>query len=84
MIEAVIVTNLRQEVNLNKKEMKKLLVGLSIAGLIAGAGLSMTGCATPWGGDKQNGAGSIEMEQDTTTQEAPAEKLQAPVARPNC
>jgi len=47
MIEAVIVTNLRQEVNLNKKEMKKLLVGLSIAGLIAGAVLSMTGCATP-------------------------------------
>jgi len=47
MIEAVIVTNLRQEVNLNKKEMKKLLVGLSIAGLIAGAGLSMTGCVTP-------------------------------------
>ena len=47
MIEAVIVTNLRQEVNLNKKEMKKLFFGLSIAGLIAGAGLSMTGCATP-------------------------------------
>jgi radical SAM modification target selenobiotic family peptide len=47
MIEAVAVTNLRQEVNLNKKEMKELLVGLSIAVLIAGAGLSMTGCATP-------------------------------------
>jgi radical SAM modification target selenobiotic family peptide len=47
MIEAVVVNNLSQEVNLNKKGMKKLLVGLSIAGLIAGAGLSMTGCATP-------------------------------------
>jgi radical SAM modification target selenobiotic family peptide len=47
MIEVVVIANLRQEVNLNKKEMKKLLVGLSIAGLIAGAGLSMTGCATP-------------------------------------
>lgn len=46
MIEAV-VANLKQEVNLNKKETKKLLVDLSIAGLIAGAGLSMTGCATP-------------------------------------
>lgn len=71
-------------INLNKKEMKKLLVGLSIAGLIAGVGLSMTGCATPWGGGKQSGAGSIEMEQDTTTQEAPAKKQQAPVAGSNC
>jgi len=42
----VIFINLRQEVDMDKKEMKKLLAGLSIASLIAGAGLSMTGCAT--------------------------------------
>jgi len=34
------------EVEMDKKEMKKLLAGLSIASLIAGAGLSVTGCAT--------------------------------------
>jgi radical SAM modification target selenobiotic family peptide len=35
-----------EEVDMDKKELKKLLAGLSIASLIAGAGLSVTGCAT--------------------------------------
>ena len=30
---------------MDKKDLKKLLAGLSIAGLIAGAGVSLTGCA---------------------------------------
>ena len=30
---------------MEKKDLKKLVAGLSIAGLIAGAGLTMTGCA---------------------------------------
>jgi radical SAM modification target selenobiotic family peptide len=34
------------EVVMDIKELKKLLAGLSIASLIAGAGLSLTGCAT--------------------------------------
>lgn len=59
---------------MDKKEIKKLLAGLSIASLIAGAGLSMTGCATAWGGEKQTGAGSTEMGQDANAKEAPAKK----------
>ena len=59
---------------MDKKEMKKLLAGLSIASLIAGAGLSVTGCATAWSGEKQTGAGSTEMEQSSTDKEAPAKK----------
>lgn len=35
-----------EEVDMDKKDLKKLLAGLSIASLIAGAGLSVTGCAT--------------------------------------
>ena len=35
-----------EEVDMDKKELKKLLAGLSIASLIAGAGLSVSGCAT--------------------------------------
>jgi len=31
---------------MDKKELKKLLAGLSIASLIASTGLTMTGCAT--------------------------------------
>jgi radical SAM modification target selenobiotic family peptide len=31
---------------MDKKDLKKLLAGLSIASLIAGAGLSVTGCAS--------------------------------------
>jgi radical SAM modification target selenobiotic family peptide len=31
---------------MDKKDMKKLLASLSIASLIAGAGFSLTGCAT--------------------------------------
>jgi radical SAM modification target selenobiotic family peptide len=34
-----------EEVDMDKKDLKKLLAGLSIAGLIGGAGLSMGGCA---------------------------------------
>ena len=59
---------------MDKKELKKLLAGLSIAGLIAGAGLSMTGCATAWSAEKNTGAGGTEMEQETTAKEAPAKK----------
>lgn len=33
------------EVDMDKKDLKKLLAGLSIASLIAGAGLSIGGCA---------------------------------------
>ena len=55
---------------MDKKDLKKLLAGLSIAGLIGGAGLSMGGCAaTAWSGEKQSGAGGTE-----TTQEAPAQQ----------
>jgi len=35
-----------EEVDMDKKDLKKLLAGLSIASLIAGAGLSVTGCAS--------------------------------------
>jgi radical SAM modification target selenobiotic family peptide len=31
---------------MDKKDLKKLLAGLSIAGLLAGAGISVSGCAT--------------------------------------
>jgi len=31
---------------MDKKELKKLLAGISIASLIAGAGLAASGCAT--------------------------------------
>jgi radical SAM modification target selenobiotic family peptide len=34
------------EVDMDKKELKKLLAGLSVASLIAGASLTMAGCAT--------------------------------------
>jgi len=36
---------LTEEVDMDKKELKKLLAGLSIASLIAGASLTMAGCA---------------------------------------
>ena len=63
-----------EEVDMEKKELRKFLAGLSIASLIAGAGLSAAGCAsTAWSGEK-SGAGSIEMEKSLTTKEAPAEK----------
>lgn len=32
--------------SMEKKDLRKLVAGLSIAGLIAGAGLTLTGCAT--------------------------------------
>lgn len=56
---------------MDKKELKKLLAGLSIASLIAGAGLSVTGCATAWSAEKNTGAGGTEMEQETTAKDAP-------------
>ena len=59
---------------MDKKELKKLLASLSIASLIAGAGLSVTGCATAWGGEKNTGAGGTEMEQEKTTKETPAHR----------
>ena len=62
-----------EEVDMGKKELKKLLASLSIASLIAGAGLSVTGCATAWSGEKA-GAGSTETEQSSTAKEAPAKK----------
>ncbi len=31
---------------MEKKDLKKFVAGLSIAGLLAGAGLSVTGCST--------------------------------------
>jgi len=31
---------------MDKKDLKKLLAGLSIASLLTGAGLAVTGCAT--------------------------------------
>lgn len=61
-----------EEVDMDKKELKKLLASLSIASLIAGAGLSVTGCATAWSGEKA-GAGSTDVES-STTKEAPAKK----------
>ena len=57
---------------MDKKELKKLLAGLSILSLIAGAGLSVTGCASAWTGDKA-GAGGTEMEESSTEKEAPAQ-----------
>ena len=59
---------------MDKKELKKLLAGLSIASLIAGASLTMAGCAkTGWGGDKA-GAGGTDTEKSEATKEAPAKK----------
>jgi radical SAM modification target selenobiotic family peptide len=34
------------EVDMDNKELKKLLAGLSVASLIAGSSLAMTGCAS--------------------------------------
>ena len=39
-------TTNHKEGAMEKKDLKKLVAGLSIAGLIAGAGLTMTGCNT--------------------------------------
>jgi hypothetical protein len=47
MITAVAISNPVQEVDLNEKEIKKLLTGLGFSFLIAVAGLSMNGCASP-------------------------------------
>jgi radical SAM modification target selenobiotic family peptide len=58
---------------MDRDELKKLLAGLSIASLIVGAGLSVTGCATARGGEKTD-AGGIGMEKGTTTDETPSAK----------
>lgn len=42
---ALFLLTRKEEVDMDKNELKKLLAGLSIASLIAGAGLSVTGCA---------------------------------------
>jgi len=42
----VFLLTLTVEVSMDKKELKKLLAGLSIASLIAGTSLGMAGCAT--------------------------------------
>jgi hypothetical protein len=47
MITAAAISNPVQEVDLNEKEIKKLLTGRGVSCLIAAAGLSMNGCATP-------------------------------------
>jgi radical SAM modification target selenobiotic family peptide len=61
------------EVDMDKKELKKLLAGLSVASLIAGASLTMAGCATGWSGDNA-GAGGTDTEKSEATKEAPAKK----------
>ena len=58
---------------MDKKELKKLLASLSIVSLIAGAGLSMTGCSSAWSGEKA-GAGGTEVDENTTAKEAPHKK----------
>ena len=62
-----------KEVDMDKKELKKLLAGLSIASLIVGASLTMTGCATGWTGDNA-GAGGTDTEKSEDAKEAPAKK----------
>ena len=44
--ESVVLVTLDEEVDMDKKDLKKLLAGLSIASLLTGAGLAVTGCAT--------------------------------------
>lgn len=43
---SVVLLTQDEEVDMDKKDLKKLLAGLSIASLLTGAGLSVTGCAT--------------------------------------
>ena len=64
---------LKKEVDMDKMELKKLLAGLSIASLIAGTSLAMTGCATGWSADKA-GAGGTDTEQSEAKKEAPAKR----------
>lgn len=42
----IIFSNLSEEAEMDKKKLKKLLAGLSIAGLIAGGALTAAGCAS--------------------------------------
>jgi radical SAM modification target selenobiotic family peptide len=43
---SVVLLTKDEEVDMDKKDLKKLLAGLSIASLLTGAGLAVTGCAT--------------------------------------
>lgn len=52
---------------MEKKDLKKWVAGLSIAGLIAGAGLTMTGCATPCSGEKKADKGGTQTAEPTKT-----------------
>ena len=46
MMRLTLFINLRAGGNMDKKELKKLLASLSIVSLVAGAGLSVSGCAS--------------------------------------
>jgi len=59
---------------MDKKDLKKLLAGLSIASLLGGAGISLTGCAATGCSAEKSGAGGTQMEESSTPQEAPAKK----------
>ena len=43
---SVVLLTKDEEVDMDNKDLKKLLAGLSIASLLTGAGLAVTGCAT--------------------------------------
>ncbi len=47
---------------MDAKDLKKILTGLSLAGLLAGAGLMAAGCATS-NGNGEKGAGSASEHQ---------------------
>ena len=81
---AKVISNTRQDIDLNQKEMKRLLTVMGVTWLITLAGLSMNGCAIPWGGKKQIDAGSIKMEQSTTASEVPLKNMSAPAVKPDC
>jgi hypothetical protein len=44
---AKVISNTRQDIDLNQKEMKRLLTVMGVTWLITLAGLSMNGCAIP-------------------------------------
>jgi radical SAM modification target selenobiotic family peptide len=51
------------ELPMDKKDLKKLLAGLSLAALIGGAGLSLSGCATT--GSTANSNKNSEIDTST-------------------
>jgi radical SAM modification target selenobiotic family peptide len=54
---------------MDKKDLKKLLAGLSLAALVGGAGLAGSGCAVTNGngGDEPHGTDSGEVSDETFT-----------------